>query len=118
MIDRNFCELVDGILTIVGVPFKHGVIEFDSHAPPIFIGYNFYDVPALHGDGDETITNYTITFDIISENTSIIDSIYERLLPLLLENGFTRAGASYSAYSDYPKYYQKSVDFNYQYFIE
>lgn len=113
MIDREFCALVDGILTIVGAPFKHGVIEFENRAPPVFIGYNFYDVPKYHGDGEETETEFYITFDIVSESTDAIDSTYERLLPLLIENGFCRSGGSYSAHSDYPKFYQKSVDFNY-----
>lgn len=113
MNDSSFCELLDGILTIVGVPFKHGVIEFDSHAPPIYIGYNFYDVPKVFGDGDEEMTEFTVTLDIISDDTARIDSTYERLIPLMLSNGFTRAGGSYSAASDYPKYYQKSVDFYY-----
>ena len=45
MNDNQFCTLVDGMLTIVGVPFKHGVIEFEDRAPPIYIGYNFYNVP-------------------------------------------------------------------------
>jgi hypothetical protein len=113
MNDSAFCNLVDGILTIVGVPFKHGVIEFSDRAPPVFIGYNFYDVPKCHGDGNETATEYFITFDIISEYTAEIDRVYSRLLELLTENDFCRAGGSYSAHSDYPKYYQKSVDFEY-----
>ena len=113
MNDNQFCTLVDGILTIVGVPFKHGVIEFEDRAPPIYIGYNFYNVPKLHGDGFEDGTEYYITFDIVSENTAVIDNTYDRLLPMLIENGFCRAGGSYKTRSDYPKYYQKSVDFNY-----
>ena len=113
MNDSQFCNLLDGILTILGVPFKHGVIEFDSHAPPVFIGYNFYDVPKMFGDGDELITEYTVTIDIISDDTAAADQTCSRLMPLMLENGFIRAGGSYSAASDYPKYYQKSIDFNY-----
>lgn len=113
MTDREFCELVDAILTIVRVPFKHGVIEFENRAPPVYIGYNFYDVPKMFGDGFEDETVFYITFDIVSESTDVIDRTYERLLPLLIDNGFCRSGGSYSAHSDYPKFYQKSVDFNY-----
>lgn len=113
MVDSQFCALVDGVLTIVGVPFKHGVYDPGESRGEIFIGYNFYEVPKLHGDGDEEETEFTITLDIISVNAGTIDSTYERLLPLMLENGFTRAGGSYSVSSAYPKYYQKSVDFKY-----
>lgn len=113
MNDREFCEMVDGILTEVGVPFKHGVIEFENRAPPVYIEYNFYDVPKLFGDGFEEETEYFITLDIVADSTSAIDETYERLLPLMIENGFCRSGGSYSANSDHPKYYQKSVDFNY-----
>ena len=65
MIDREFCTLVDGILTIVGVPFKHGVIEFENRAPPVFIGYNFYDVPKYHGDGEEMVASYHVTISFL-----------------------------------------------------
>lgn len=112
MTDRRLCELVDGILTILGVPFKQGVIELGDRASPVHIGYNFYDIAENHGDGIETTVRYYVTFDIIGESTAVIDETYSELLELLIGNGFCRSGGSYTASSDYPKYYQKSVDFN------
>lgn len=114
MTDRNFCDLIDGILKILGVPFKHGVMEFaEGKFPKVYLYYNFYDVSHSHGDGYETATEFVVTFDIISADTDMIDETYEKLLNLMFENGLTRAGGSYSAHSDFPKLYQKSVDFRY-----
>ena len=113
MTDREFCALVDGLLTIIGVPFRHGSVELADKPPTVCIGYSFYDVPKSHGDGAEDITEFIITFDIIGEGTDAVDGIYERLLPLLIDNDFTRAGGLYASFGDMPQYYRKSVDFRY-----
>ena len=95
MTDRNFCDLIDGILKILDVPFKHGVMELaEGEFPKVCLCYNFYDVPHSHGDGYETATEFVVTFNIISDDTGVIDETYEKLLDLMLENGLTRAGGS------------------------
>lgn len=113
-------ELINGILSQLGGLDRYWFHRADlrTESPDIFIVYDLYDYPAQRGDGEETATNYTVTFNIYSKTPENIQTVYAYLMTLLTDYGFTRAGCTYSTSDAFPEYYQKSVDFNYIYDYE
>ena len=106
-------ELIDGALKTLGVPFYSEMPEFaENEAPELFITYSVYDRPEYYGDGVELFTRYYVTVNVFGIMAANVDSTYIKLLALLNEYGFIRAGASYSSENDFPKYYRTAVDYS------
>lgn len=113
-------DLINGILAQVNGLERYWFHRADlkAESPDTFIVYDLNDYPAHRGDGEETATNYTVTFNIFGKSPANVQTVYAYLLALLIEYGFTRAGCNYSTSDSFPEYYQKSVDFNYIYDYE
>ena len=108
-------DIIDGILGQLNVPFYHSMPEFAREPPDLFICYDFYDNPALFGDGNEIMTRATVTFSIFGKNTANMDGTYKTLCRYLKLDGFIRVGARFSSDNDFPKFHRISVDYTYDF---
>ena len=114
----SFFELLDGLLTELDVPFYEGQPEFERSPPEKFITYDVYEVPHLFGDGIEQTTNYHVTLNVFatgSDRARTAVNLCTALTNLLTENGFLRQGGSFTLTDDFPRYYRKIIEFNYDY---
>ena len=106
-------DLISGLLNVLNVPCYFATVLFSGEPPPLYVIYSYYDYPAQYGDGEELYTNYVVTISLYGRDFGAVDQIYRQLLPLLLEQGFTRAGCNTSMDNHFPAYYSKVVDFNF-----
>lgn len=114
----NFFELLDGLLTELDIPFYEGQPEFERSAPEAFISYDVYEVPNLYGDGAEKTTTYHVTINVFAsgaDRAETVRNLCTALTILLTENKFIRRGGSYTLSDDFPRYYRKIIEFNYDY---
>ena len=112
----HFQELLDGLLTTLDVPFFEGQPEFAQDAPEMFLSYNVYDVPKLHGCGVEVVTEYYVTVNVYAtgaDRARSADNLGTALTALLTENGFVRRSGSFGLTNDFPGYYHRVIDFCY-----
>lgn len=112
----NVFELIDSLLDRLEMPYYEGQPEFERSPPEAFISYNVYDVPSLRGDGRERTTAFFLTLNIYTtgqnRKTRAVDAD-KALTALFTENGFTRRGGSFGLTDDFPRYYHRVIEFNF-----
>lgn len=114
----SFFDLLNGFLSVLDVPYYEGMPEFERSPPEAFIAYSVYDVPKLRGCGEEIVTTYYVTVNIYTSGKSrkqSADRIGTALTALLTENGFIRQGGSFGISNDFPRYYHRIIEFNFDY---
>lgn len=113
-------DLINGLLSQLSGINNFWFHRADGSAdfPDVFIVYDIYDYPAQRGDGTETATNYTVTFNVYAKTPAAVNDVYISLLGVMADNDFIRAGCTYTSTDSFPGYFQRSVDFNYIEFIE
>lgn len=122
----SFFDLLDGLLTTLDVPFFEGQPEFERSPPETFIVYTVWDVPKLYGCGKEFVTTYYVTINIYTRDEKngtdncvhagiVACNLGGAVITLFTENGFSRQGGSFGLSNDFPCYYHRILDFNYDY---
>lgn len=114
----DFFELLDRLLAELNIPFYEGAPEFERSPPETFITYNIYDVPNLRGCGNEMTANYHLTLNIYTTGNnkkSRAVNLCTALTALLVRHGFIRQGGSFGLMNDFPRYYHRIIEFNYDY---
>lgn len=114
----SFFDLLDGLLTTLDVPFYEGQPEFERSPPEVFVTYSVYDVPNLRGCGLEITTTYHVTVNIYATGVnrhSTAVTLDETLTDLLTENGFVRRTGIFGLSNDFPRYYHRVMEFDYDY---
>jgi len=107
-------EILDGILSTFDVPYYDHMPEFaEGEEDRLFISYNVYDVPALFGDGAEDMTEYHVTVSIFGYIAQDVNSLYDRVISALTNEGFCRQGGVYSKSNEFPAYYRKSGELSF-----
>lgn len=116
----SFLDLLNGLLTELNVPFYEGAPDFGQDpAPQAFIYYSAHDVPKLRGCGEEMVTTYYVTINIlVAGSGQNADDIGHELTTLLINNGFIRMSGNYRFDDSFPKCYHKAIEFNYDYDYE
>lgn len=108
----NIFDIIDGILTDLGVPFYNDMPEFEREPPALFISYSVYDRPAQFGDGDEVTTRYFVTVSIFARSHTSADETYDALKTFMKNGGFCRSGTAYISDNSFPKYHRITADYN------
>lgn len=112
----SFFERLEGLLSDLSVPFYEGMPEFERSPPEAFIAYTVYDVPKLRGCGKEMVTTYYLTANVYTSGKNKkrrADELGAALTKLLVKNGFIRSAGSFGISNDFPRYYHRIIEFNY-----
>lgn len=117
-----FFNILNNLLTELKIPFYEDAPDFGQEsAPQAFIYYHAHDVPKLHGCGKEQVTTYYVTVNIYTtgqNRKARAVSIGNDLTALFVKNGFVRMSGSFGLTDDFPKYYRRIIEFNYDYDLE
>ena len=89
---KSIYEYIDSILSETGLPFYHGMPEFDEQnpEPEKYLVYDEYETPVYLGDGIYPRKRYFFTVNIFTP--AIDENLFKGLESRLIRGGFIYTG--------------------------